>query len=93
VLLAGGANAPALGRLLLGRGKAAVAAAEKRGTGQRVSSGPGKKPGASPMVPPLPPSRRGAARGQLGRSLGPLLLLLALGHTWTYREEPEDGDR
>ncbi|XP_054958358.1 collagen and calcium-binding EGF domain-containing protein 1 isoform X2 [Pan paniscus] len=44
------------------------------------------------MVPP-PPSRGGAARGQLGRSLGPLLLLLALGHTWTYREEPEDGDR
>ncbi|XP_074239420.1 collagen and calcium-binding EGF domain-containing protein 1 isoform X3 [Saimiri boliviensis] len=45
------------------------------------------------MVPPPPPSRGGAARGQLGRSLGPLLLLLALGHTWTYREEPEDGDR
>ncbi|XP_054100249.1 collagen and calcium-binding EGF domain-containing protein 1 isoform X4 [Callithrix jacchus] len=44
------------------------------------------------MVPP-PPSRGGAARGQLGRSLGPLLLLLALGHTWTYREEPEDSDR
>lgn len=44
------------------------------------------------MVPP-PPSRGGVARGQLGRSLGPLLLLLALGHTWSYREEPEDGDR
>ncbi|KAM9224728.1 collagen and calcium-binding EGF domain-containing protein 1-like [Dugong dugon] len=45
------------------------------------------------MVPPPLPSRRGAARAQLGRSLGPLLLLLALGHTWSYREEPEDGDR
>ncbi|XP_004379329.1 collagen and calcium-binding EGF domain-containing protein 1 [Trichechus manatus latirostris] len=45
------------------------------------------------MVPPPPPSRRGAARAQLGRSLGPLLLLLALGHTWSYREEPQDGDR
>ncbi|XP_077916361.1 collagen and calcium-binding EGF domain-containing protein 1 isoform X2 [Halichoerus grypus] len=44
------------------------------------------------MVPP-PPSRGGAVRRQLGRSLGPLLLLLALGHTWSYREEPEDGDR
>uniref|UniRef100_A0A9L0J7G4 Collagen and calcium binding EGF domains 1 n=1 Tax=Equus asinus TaxID=9793 RepID=A0A9L0J7G4_EQUAS len=44
------------------------------------------------MVPP-PPSRGGAARGQLSRSLGPLLLLLALGHTWSYREESEDGDR
>ncbi|KFO23938.1 Collagen and calcium-binding EGF domain-containing protein 1 [Fukomys damarensis] len=37
--------------------------------------------------------RGGAARGRLRRSLGPLLLLLALGHTWTYREEPEDADR
>ncbi|XP_069885127.1 collagen and calcium-binding EGF domain-containing protein 1 [Dipodomys merriami] len=45
------------------------------------------------VPPPPPPSRGGAAGGQLGRSLGPLLLLLALGHTWTYREEPEDGDR
>lgn len=44
------------------------------------------------MVPP-PPSRAGAARGRLGRSLGPLLLLLALGHAWSYREEPGDGDR
>uniref|UniRef100_A0A663FH91 Uncharacterized protein n=1 Tax=Aquila chrysaetos chrysaetos TaxID=223781 RepID=A0A663FH91_AQUCH len=35
--------------------------------------------------PPI--SRRGA--------LAPLrlLLLLALGHAWTYREEPQDGDR
>ncbi|ERE82900.1 collagen and calcium-binding EGF domain-containing protein 1 precursor [Cricetulus griseus] len=45
------------------------------------------------MVPPPPPCRGGAAKGQLGKSLGPLLLLLALGHTWTYREEPEDRDR
>ncbi|XP_011359438.1 collagen and calcium-binding EGF domain-containing protein 1 [Pteropus vampyrus] len=44
------------------------------------------------MVPPSP-SRGGAARGQLGKSLGPLLLLLALGHTWSYREDPEDSDR
>ncbi|KAM9677185.1 collagen and calcium-binding EGF domain-containing protein 1 isoform 1-T1 [Dama dama] len=44
------------------------------------------------MVPPLP-SPAGAARGRLGRSLGPLLLLLALGHAWSYREEPGDGDR
>lgn len=44
------------------------------------------------MVPP-PPSRAAAATGQLGRSLGPLLLLLALGHAWSYREEPEDRDR
>ncbi|VTJ86001.1 Hypothetical predicted protein [Marmota monax] len=44
------------------------------------------------MVPPPPPSRGGAVRGQLGRSLGPLLLLLALGHTWTYRENSEDSD-
>nr|KAF6357952.1 collagen and calcium binding EGF domains 1 [Pipistrellus kuhlii] len=44
------------------------------------------------MVPP-PPSRGGAATGQLGKSLGPLLLLLALGHTWSYREEPENSDR
>ncbi|XP_004601757.2 collagen and calcium-binding EGF domain-containing protein 1 [Sorex araneus] len=44
------------------------------------------------MVPP-PPSRARAATGQLGRSLGPLLLLLALGHAWSYREEPEDHDR
>ncbi|XP_010375192.2 collagen and calcium-binding EGF domain-containing protein 1 isoform X1 [Rhinopithecus roxellana] len=66
----------------------------RRGGGRGVGTelGSGKKPGASLMVPP-PPSRGGAARGQLGRSLGPLLLLLALGHTWTYREEPEDGDR
>uniref|UniRef100_A0A494B905 Collagen and calcium binding EGF domains 1 n=1 Tax=Mus musculus TaxID=10090 RepID=A0A494B905_MOUSE len=45
------------------------------------------------MVPPPLPSRGGAAKRQLGKSLGPLLLLLALGHTWTYREEPEDRDR
>ncbi|XP_021094858.1 collagen and calcium-binding EGF domain-containing protein 1 isoform X1 [Heterocephalus glaber] len=45
------------------------------------------------MVPPPPSSRGGAARRQLRRSLGPLLLLLALGHTWTYRVEPEDADR
>lgn len=46
------------------------------------------------MVPPPPLSRGGGvAKGQLGKSLGPLLLLLALGHTWTYREEPEDRDR
>ncbi|XP_013366550.1 PREDICTED: collagen and calcium-binding EGF domain-containing protein 1 isoform X2 [Chinchilla lanigera] len=45
------------------------------------------------MVPPPPSSRGGTARGHLGRSLGPLLLLLALGHSWTYREEPEDADR
>lgn len=44
------------------------------------------------MVPP-PPIRGGAATGQLGKSLGPLLLLLALGHTWSYREEPENSDR
>ncbi|XP_045706269.1 collagen and calcium-binding EGF domain-containing protein 1 isoform X2 [Phyllostomus hastatus] len=44
------------------------------------------------MVLP-PPSRGGAARGQLAKSLGPLLLLLALGHTWSYREEPENSDR
>ncbi|XP_068958826.1 collagen and calcium-binding EGF domain-containing protein 1-like [Petaurus breviceps papuanus] len=44
-------------------------------------------------LPPPPPSRRGGAKRQLGRSLGPLLLLLALGHTWTYREEFEDSDR
>ncbi|EHA98329.1 Collagen and calcium-binding EGF domain-containing protein 1 [Heterocephalus glaber] len=59
----------------------------------RASSGAGKKPGASLMVPPPPSSRGGAARRQLRRSLGPLLLLLALGHTWTYRVEPEDADR
>ena len=90
VLRAGGANAPALGRLLPGRGKAA--GAEQSGAGRGENSGAGKKPGASLMVPP-PPSRGGAAKGQLGKSLGPLLLLLALGHTWSYREEPEDGDR
>ncbi|XP_060029939.1 collagen and calcium-binding EGF domain-containing protein 1 isoform X2 [Erinaceus europaeus] len=45
------------------------------------------------MVPPPPGSRGGAARGRLGRSLGPLLLLLALGHAWSFREEPEDRDR
>ncbi|KAF7464794.1 Hypothetical predicted protein [Marmota monax] len=61
--------------------------------GREESSGAGKKPGASLMVPPPPPSRGGAVRGQLGRSLGPLLLLLALGHTWTYRENSEDSDR
>ncbi|KAK2508032.1 hypothetical protein MC885_002608 [Smutsia gigantea] len=44
------------------------------------------------MVRP-PTSRGGAWRRQLCRSLGPLLLLLALGHTWSYREEPADGDR
>ncbi|KAJ8789229.1 hypothetical protein J1605_022164 [Eschrichtius robustus] len=88
---AGGANARALGRPLPGRGKAA-AGAEEPGAGRGESSGAGKKPGASLMVPP-PPSRGGAARGQLGKGLGPLLLLLALGHTWSYREEPEDGDR
>lgn len=44
------------------------------------------------MVPP-PPNRAGAARDRLGRSLGLLLLLLALGHAWSYREEPGDGDR
>ncbi|XP_049638014.1 collagen and calcium-binding EGF domain-containing protein 1 [Suncus etruscus] len=44
------------------------------------------------MVPP-PPSRAAAATGQLGRRLGPLLLLLALGHAWSYREEPEDRGR
>ncbi|XP_027562480.1 uncharacterized protein LOC113979221 isoform X1 [Neopelma chrysocephalum] len=33
--------------------------------------------------------------GRPAGSLAPLrlLLLLALGHTWTYREEPQDGDR
>lgn len=33
--------------------------------------------------------------GRPARSLAPLrlLLLLALGHAWTYREEPQDGDR
>ncbi|XP_027724946.1 collagen and calcium-binding EGF domain-containing protein 1 [Vombatus ursinus] len=46
-----------------------------------------------PPLPPPPPSGRGGAKRQLGRSLGPLLLLLALGHTWTYREEFEDSDR
>ncbi|XP_036060382.1 collagen and calcium-binding EGF domain-containing protein 1 [Onychomys torridus] len=88
----GGANAPALRRPLLERGKAA-AAAEPLGTALGESSGAEKKPRASPMVPPPPPCRGGAAKGQLGKSLGPLLLLLALGHTWTYREEPEDRDR
>uniref|UniRef100_A0A8C4XT52 Uncharacterized protein n=1 Tax=Falco tinnunculus TaxID=100819 RepID=A0A8C4XT52_FALTI len=52
----------------------------------------------------LAPPRHGAASagtsggGPMGRpagSLAPLrlLLLLALGHAWTYREEPQDGDR
>lgn len=45
------------------------------------------------MVPPPPLSRGGAASGKLGRSLGPLLLLLALGHAWSFREEHEDRDR
>lgn len=67
-------------------------AAEQPGAGRGAGAGAGKKPGASPMVPP-PPSRGGAATGQLGKSLGPLLLLLALGHTWSYREEPENSDR
>ncbi|RMC16568.1 hypothetical protein DUI87_06505 [Hirundo rustica rustica] len=33
--------------------------------------------------------------GRPAGSLAPLrlLLLLALGHAWTYREEPQDGDR
>ncbi|KAK2512212.1 hypothetical protein Q9233_016484 [Columba guinea] len=33
--------------------------------------------------------------GQPAGSLAPLrlLLLLALGHAWTYREEPQDDDR
>ncbi|KAF4793150.1 hypothetical protein TURU_114048 [Turdus rufiventris] len=33
--------------------------------------------------------------GRPAASLAPLrlLLLLALGHAWTYREEPQDGDR
>lgn len=33
--------------------------------------------------------------GRAAGSLAPLrlLLLLALGHAWTYREEPQDGDR
>lgn len=67
-------------------------AAEEPRAGRGAGSGAGKESGASPMVPPSP-SRGGAARGQLGKSLGPLLLLLALGHTWSYREDPEDSDR
>lgn len=70
-----------------------AAAAEPRCAAPGELSGAGKKPAASPMVPPPPPCRGATARGQLGRSLGPLLLLLALGHAWTYREEPGDGDR
>lgn len=67
-------------------------AAKEPGVGRGEDSGTGKEPGASLMVPP-PPSRGGASSGQLGKSLGPLLLLLALGHTWSYREKPEDSDR
>ncbi|ELW72841.1 High mobility group protein B3 [Tupaia chinensis] len=89
----GGANAPALRHPLPGRRTPAAAAAEERRAELGERSGAWEKPGASLMVPPPPPSRGGAARGQLGKSLGPLLLLLALGHTWTYREESEDGDR
>lgn len=39
--------------------------------------------------------RRGGPMGRPARSLASLrlLLLLALGHAWTYREEPQDGDR
>uniref|UniRef100_A0A672TYS8 Uncharacterized protein n=1 Tax=Strigops habroptila TaxID=2489341 RepID=A0A672TYS8_STRHB len=45
-------------------------------------------------VPPFPRGR-GGPMGRPAGSLAPLrlLLLLALGHAWTYREEPQDGDR
>ncbi|KAH1169179.1 collagen and calcium-binding EGF domain-containing protein 1 isoform X1 [Mauremys mutica] len=39
------------------------------------------------------PGGAAGRRRLLPRSLAALLLLLALGHTWTYREEPEERDR
>lgn len=87
-------QAPQLsGALCWREGKAAAAAEPPRAQRRERARVPRRSRRASPMVPPLPLSRGGAVKGQLGKSLGPLLLLLALGHTWTFREEPEDRDR
>lgn len=87
-------HAPQLsGALCWREGKAAAAAEPPRAQRRERARVPRRSRRASPMVPPLPLSRGGAVKGQLGKSLGPLLLLLALGHTWTFREEPEDRDR
>ncbi|XP_064294343.1 collagen and calcium-binding EGF domain-containing protein 1 isoform X2 [Phalacrocorax carbo] len=71
------------------------------GGGGRPSAGAGGAAGRrSPAAGRGGQSRRSAqgSGGPMGRPAGSLtplrlLLILALGHAWTYREEPQDGDR